>query len=142
MGEELIVNVESLNQKVQFRGVARDNPPITVDYTPPLGDGQGYTSLELLLVSLATCSASTIVALLRHGGRTVTAVEVRARGIRRTQHPTGFEFIGLEFTLHSPDLTHEDIDGAITVSRDTVCPVWSMLKGNVEIATTYEVVAE
>ncbi len=45
MGEQLIVNVASLNQKVQFRGVARDNTSITIDYAPPLGDGQGYTSL-------------------------------------------------------------------------------------------------
>jgi len=142
MGEQLIVNVASLNQKVQFRGVARDNTPITIDYAPPLGDGQGYTSLDLLLVSLATCSASTIVTLLRQFGRTVTALEVCASGVRRTQHPTAFESIALDFAFHSADVTAEDVDKAIGVSRDAVCPVWAMVKSNVEITTRYTIVAQ
>ena len=142
MGEGLVVNVESLNQKVQFRGIARDNAAITVDYSPPLGDGQGYTSLELLLVSLATCSASTVVTLLRQDGRTVSALQVRASGVRRTQHPTAFESIALAFTFHSPDATAEDVDRAMRISRDAVCPVWAMVKGNVAIATSFEIVAE
>lgn len=32
------------NQKVQFTGVSKANPdrPVTFDYKPPMGDGQGY----------------------------------------------------------------------------------------------------
>ena len=60
MAEQLEVTVNSTNQKVQFTGVARSNPAITMDYTPPLGDGQGYMPLELLLMSLATCSGATV----------------------------------------------------------------------------------
>ena len=56
MGEQLKVTVNSTDQKVQYVGAARSNPEITFDYRPPLGEGQGYTPLEMLLMSLAVCS--------------------------------------------------------------------------------------
>ena len=49
---------------VRFSGSARDLPAVSADYFPPLGEGQGYTGLELLLLSLAACSATAIVPLL------------------------------------------------------------------------------
>jgi len=53
MTKQLEVTVNLTNQKGQFIGVSRSNPSITFDYDPPLGDGQGYTGLEMLLMSLA-----------------------------------------------------------------------------------------
>lgn len=66
MPEQLEVTVNLSNQKAKFTGVSRSNPPITFDYDPPPGDGQGYTGLEMLLMSLAACSGTSIVALLRN----------------------------------------------------------------------------
>jgi putative redox protein len=43
MAQELKVTVDLTNQKVQFTGAARSNPPATFDYDPSLGDAQGYT---------------------------------------------------------------------------------------------------
>lgn len=86
MAQELKVTVDLANQKVQFIGAARSNPPVTFDYDPPLGDGQGYTGLEGLLMSLAACGAT-----------------------------------------------------AIRLSEESICPVWAMLKGNVEIRTAFEI---
>lgn len=65
MGEQLEAAVSLINDKIQFSGVVRDNPAITFDYHPPIGDGHGFTGLEVLLLSLAGCSASTVVYLLR-----------------------------------------------------------------------------
>ncbi|UCE41178.1 MAG: hypothetical protein JSV17_17380 [Candidatus Aminicenantes bacterium] len=53
MAEHLKATVTLSNQKVQSTGEAGSNPPITFDYHPPLGDGEGYTGLEGLLLSLA-----------------------------------------------------------------------------------------
>ena len=60
------VTIRLINQKVQFTGVSNANPeqPITFDYKPPIGDGLGYNGLELLLMSLAGCSGTTILYLL------------------------------------------------------------------------------
>ena len=139
MGEQLEVTVNSTDQKVQCAGVARSNPAITFDYRPPLGEGQGYTPLEMLLMSLAVCSVTTIVYLLRQMRKSVAGFKVHARGIRRDTHPTALEKIYLEFTMNSADTTDSDMKKALKLTEETYCPVWAMLKNNVEIFTEYKI---
>ena len=85
---EVIVSLT--NQKVQFTGVSTSNPdhPIAFDYLPPLGDGQGYRGLELLLMSFAGCVSTAIVALLRRMGKNISGFKMNAKGINRTQPVT------------------------------------------------------
>ena len=53
------VSVKLINQKIQFSAVSSANPdhPIIADVQPPIGDGQGFGGLELMLMSFAVCSA-------------------------------------------------------------------------------------
>lgn len=137
--EPLSVSVNLINEKVKFEGVVRDNPAITIDYIPPLGDGQGYMPLELLLVSLASCSGATVVSLLRKMSKNIISLKVNASGIRREQHPTSFEKIHLDFLVNSSDIEQTDIIKAIQLSEESYCPVWAMLKNNVDITFKYEI---
>ena len=139
MSQELKVTVDLANQKVRFTGAARANPPVTFDYDPPLGDGQGYTGLEMLLMSLAACSATSVVALLRKMGKSVGGFHVNARGTRRETHPTSFDKIFLEFVVTSSDAGEADVKKAIQLSEESVCPVWAMVKGNVEIQVEFRI---
>jgi putative redox protein len=128
------------NEKLHFLGQKDSRQPIDIDYTPPLGNGLGYTSLELLLLSLASCLSSALAVLLRRMGNTIIAFEVNAKGFRREQHPTSFEKIILNFTLTSPDATEENFEKALLLSEESLCPVWDMLKGNVDINVEYDIV--
>jgi putative redox protein len=141
MSEQLEVTVNLTNQKVQFTGISRSNPPIIFDYDPPLGDGQGYTGLEMLLMSLAACSGTSIVALLRNMKKNVSGFRVNGKGIRRSEHPTSFQKIFLEYTLNSKDAEDKDIEKAIQLSEENYCPVWDMVKNNVEVITEYKIMA-
>jgi putative redox protein len=135
------VNVRLKNQKVQFTGVSKFNPdqPITFDYKPPIGDGRGYNGLELLLMSFSGCSATAIIFLLRKMGKTVSGLEVNAKGIRREQPPIKFEKIFLEFSLTSNDTCEADVQRAIQLAEQSVCPVWQMIKNNVEVVSKYKI---
>jgi len=139
MTDQLEVSVNLINDKVQFTGLSRSNPEIVCDYFPPLGDGQGYTGLELLLMSFAVCSATSIVFLLRNMKKTVSGFKVNAKGIRKEVHPTSFEKIFLEFIVDSPDVNDSDVKRAIRLSEETYCPVWDMIRNNVEILTEYKI---
>ena len=141
MDAPLSVTIELVNEKVRFSGSARGLPPVSADYFPPLGDAQGYTGLELLLLSLAACSATAVVPLLRRMKKTVAGFHVSASGMRRTQHPTSFERINIGFTLTSPDAVLADLEKAVALAEGSICPVWAMLKGNVEIVPELKVVA-
>ncbi|MDR3586621.1 MAG: OsmC family protein [Desulfosporosinus sp.] len=134
------VTVNLTNQKVLFAGVSKSNPerPIAFDYLPPLGDGQGYRGLELLLMSFTGCVSTAIVYLLRKMGKTISSFKVNAKGIRREQ-PLSIQKIRLEVILESKDARDSDIQSAIKQAEE-LSPVWTMLKDNVEVIIEYKII--
>lgn len=139
--KELNASITLINDKLHFTGKIGENAPVSIDYIPPFGDNLGYTSLELLLFSLSSCVGSAVLLLLRKMRKTITGLEVNSKGIRKEQHPTGFKTICIELNLKSTDTSKEDIDKVIKLSEETYCPVWSMLKGNVDVEITYNIIS-
>jgi putative redox protein len=137
--KELTATICLQNEKLHFKGSAGENNPVSIDYTPPLGDNLGYTSLELLLLSLSSCVGSSVLSLLRKMRKTITGCEIYSRGIRREEHPTGFEKIYLTINLKSPDTTDSELIKILKLSEDTYCPVWAMMKGNVKIDIKFQI---
>lgn len=142
MTEQLAITVNLENDKVRFSAAGRSIAPVTFDYHPPVGDDAGYTGLEGLLMSLAACSATSVVSLLRRMHKTVTAFRVEARGDRRDEHPTVLTKIELAFLVDSPDATDAEVARAIQLSEEKFCPVWAMLRGNVEVVATHVLAAQ
>jgi putative redox protein len=129
------------NQELQFTGVSKSNPerPVVFDFKTPIVAGQGYNGLELLLMSFAGCVGTTIVYLLRKMGKNISGMKVNAKGLRRDQPPIKFEKIFLEFILNSKDTKDFDIQKAIHLAEEAVCPVWQMVKNNVSVTTEYKI---
>jgi putative redox protein len=137
----LETNTTLTDEKVRFSGSARNIPAVTMDYFPPLGEGEGYTGLEMLLLSLSGCSSTAVTVLLRKMNKTVKDLSVHASGTRQETAPYGFTCITLDFTLVSPDATESDLEKAIQIAESSMCPVWALLKGNVKIVVTKKVTA-
>lgn len=114
---------------------------ILTDYPLPAGrEVEGFTSLELLLASLATCAANSVLALLQRKMRqTVAGLEVNARGIRRAEHPTVLTEITLEFVVKGA-VDPESVAQSISAAEDLLCPVWNMLKSGTPINAIYRIV--
>ncbi|MDD5016479.1 MAG: OsmC family protein [Eubacteriales bacterium] len=138
----LEASVELIGDKMMFEGKAGDFPPVITDYIPPLGEGKGYMPLQLFLISFASCTGGSIAPFLRRMGKHVAGLTISAKGVRREQHPTGFESITLDIRLVSDDVTDEDLKKVLTMAEETYCPVWAMIKNNVKVSTTYEIIAE
>ncbi len=136
---ELNSSVNLINERLHFKAMVEGNDPISIDYTPPLGDNLGYTSLELLLLSLSSCVGSAVLTFLRRMKKTITGCEINARGIRREEHPTCFKNIILTINLKSADASDEDLEKVIQLAEEKYCPVWAMLKGNVEIEIKHRI---
>jgi putative redox protein len=73
--------------------------------------------------------------------KNITGCEIHAHGTRREEHPTGFKKIIIEIHLKSSDTSVDDLDKVIRLSEETYCPVWAMLKGNVEIEVKHRIMA-
>lgn len=139
MAKELCATMELANERVRFRAQVEGQSPISVDYVPPLGDGQGYTSLELLLISMGSCLGTGIKAIVEgRMKKPVRALSVRASGTRREAHPTSFESVRLALRLDAPGLEPAELEGAIRAAEGNVCPVLAMVKGNTRLDISYE----
>ena len=138
--KELNASIVLINDKLHFNGLVKNNAPVSIDYVAPLGDDSGYTSLELMLLSLSSCIGSASLTFLRKKRKNISGLEILSKGIRRSEHPTGFETIFLEINLKSSDTTADDLKKVLKLSEDTYCPVWAMIKGNVEVVVTQHIV--
>jgi putative redox protein len=137
--KQLKASVKLMNNKLNFMGIVDGNEPVSIDYIAPLGDDSGYTSLELLLMSLNSCIGSSVLTFLRKMQKTITGCEIHATGYRKEEHPTGLKKIDIYIELKSPDVTADEMAKVILMTEATYCPVWAMMKGNVEVDVKFDI---
>lgn len=138
--KELNTSVKLVNDKLLFMGTADNNEPVSIDYIAPLGDDMGYTSLELFLLSFSSCLGSALLTLLRRMQKSISNLEIKAKGLRNEDHPTGFKSIHLHIYLTSSDTSNSDVQKVIGLAEEKYCPVWAMIKGNTIIETTIAII--
>ncbi len=136
--KELFTSIQLVNEKLHFEGRVEGNQPVSIDYTPPLGDNLGYTSLELFLLSLSSCAGSAILVVLRKMKKNIESFEVSSAGYRKTEHPTGFNKITMLVNIKSCDITSEDMKKAIDLIKG-ICPVLTMLDSSIEVVTDFKI---
>ena len=132
---QLKAEMKLINSGLKFQTKAGNNPEIITDYVPPLGNNEGYTSLELFLISFGTCISGTVLPILRKMQKDIEEYSMTAKGIRKTEHPTGLKKIIFEMFIKSKNTTAKEIEKVIKMAEETYCPVWSMLKNDIEIET-------
>ena len=141
MNIEMKVRVGDLKGKMQLKGTGHTGHEVQIDYMPPYGEDNGFTPLELLMVSLAGCSGQTIQLLLKKMGKTLDQIEVIANGTRRMdKHPTVITDIDLQFNLKGDKLDDPSVENAIKMSENEFSPIWAMLKNNIAISWSYSLI--
>ncbi len=133
MSNLLEAKIQLINEGVKFKSVVEGKPEIITDYLPPYGDGLSVLPLELFLISFGTCAGGVISPMLKKMGRQVQDLQIIVKGKRREEHPLCFEEIKLIITVFSIDATEEDLKKAMNLAEDKICPVWAMIKGNVNV---------
>ena len=132
---QLNVEMKLIDNGLKFQTKAGNNPVVITDYIPPLGNNKGYMPLELFLISFGTCVSGVILPILRKMQKEIKEYSMKAIGIRKAEHPTGFSKISLEIFVKSTNTTTEEIARVIKMAETAYCPVWSMLKDDIEIET-------
>ena len=134
------VQMELVNQKVKFTGVSKTNPnkPVTIDYVPPLGDGEGFLGLELLAMSFAGCVSTAIVGLLRRMNKNLFAYKMDVAGIKNEQ-PLSLQKINFAVTIESNDINEDEIQNTIKTAEQ-ISPVWIAIRNNVEVDWEYKII--
>jgi putative redox protein len=91
------------------------------------GADDGFRPLELMLVSLAGCTAMDVISILLKKGQGVTWFQVNVRGERAQEHPQVFTSITLEYQLRGRNLDPAAVERAVELSETKYCSARAML---------------
>lgn len=112
-------------------------------HTVAIDDGpSGMSPIELLLISLAGCTAMDIVMILEKQHQLLTGLEVRAHAIRRDEYPRIFTDIHLEYRVEGAQVDPNALEKAIQLSEEKYCTVMGMLNQAARITSSYVLLAE
>ncbi|MCS7364327.1 MAG: OsmC family protein [archaeon GB-1867-035] len=102
----------------------------------------GISSMELVLIALAGCTAWDIVTILDKMKQKFDGLEVHVKGKRRSEVPRIYTDIHVHYVVYG-EVDEEKLKKAIELSQKKYCSVSIMLKnGGVNIITSYEVKAK
>jgi putative redox protein len=123
------------SEELQF-GATSGSTAIIVDGN----SAAGPSPVQLLAIALAGCMASDLVDIIRKGRHPLSAFRATVTGERAPEPPRRLLKVQLEFHLHG-SVPEAAVERAISLSRDKYCSVWHSLRQDIELTTTFHVVA-
>lgn len=113
---------------------------IELDGSPQFGGvDAGMRPMELFLAALAGCSSMDVVHILKRSRCEVTSFSVEVKGERADVFPAVFTDIHLHYKI-SGEVTEKKVARAVHLAVDKQCSVREMIRGNVEVTHSFEIV--
>lgn len=104
------------------------------------GRNLGPRPMELMLMSVGSCSAVDIVQILKKARQPVTGCEVKVSGTRAETDPKVFTDIHLHFAVSGEGLSEHHVKRAVELSAEKYCSASIMLGKAANITHGYEIV--
>jgi len=130
----------TLNEGMSFSGTADSGFTIDLGASPAVGGlDNGFRPMELMLISLATCTAMDVISILRKKRQNVSHFEVQVQAERATDHPKVFTDILLTYVVCGVNVDSGAVERSIELSLTKYCPAHAMLSQAVTIRHQYEI---
>jgi len=100
------------------------------------------TPMEMLLVSVAACTAADIVSILEKKRQKVSAYKVEITGERREEHPRAFTKFHIHHIVCGRDVSEQALAQAIKLSDEKYCSVAATVRPTATVKTSYEIVED
>lgn len=94
---------------------------------------------DLLLLSLASCSAYDVVMILSRQRQELTNLYVSVDGSQASEPPYQFTNIHLHYTVEGKELDPKKVERAIVLSEEKYCSVAATVRGVAELSHSYEI---
>jgi putative redox protein len=98
------------------------------------------TPMELLLVSVAACTAVDVVSILEKKRQVVSDYKVEITGERREEPPRSFTKMHVHHIVYGRDVSEQAVAAAIELSDTKYCSVAATVRPTVGITTSFEIV--
>ncbi len=117
---------------------------------PPSGHAQTIDSkgdrsaaqspLEMLLVSVAACTAADVISILLKKRQDVTDYRVEVTGERVEEYPRKFIRFHVHHIVHGRSVSEKAVADAVELSDTKYCSVAATVRPTAEITTSYEII--
>ena len=97
------------------------------------------TPLELLLISVAACTAVDVISILKKKRQDVTDYKVEIEGDRRDEYPRGFTAFRIHHIVYGRSVSADALSRAIELSDTKYCSVAYTVRPTASIETSYEI---
>ena len=118
--------------------------------TPPSGHAQtidvkgdrksAASPIEMLLLSVAACTAADVISILEKKRQDVTDYDVEISGQRSDDHPRKFIKFHIHHIVRGRSVSEKALADAIELSDTKYCSVAATVRPTAEITTSYEIV--
>lgn len=103
------------------------------------GKNRGARPLQLMLISLAGCTAMDVLSILQKKREPVQDFQVIVTGDQIDSHPRIFPALHIEYVI-TGDVSEKSVQRAIELSENVYCPAQAMLRPGVAITSSYRIV--
>ncbi len=100
------------------------------------------TPMEMLLLSLGSCTAVDVVSILQKKRAKVTGYRVELKGIRRDEHPRSYRQITVHHVLRGTGLSNKAVAQAVQLSDEKYCSVAATLRPTATIVSSFEIIED
>ena len=118
--------------------------------TPPSGHAQVIDSkgdrraaqspLEMLLVSVAACTAADVISILKKKRQDVTDYNVQIEGTRVDDYPRKFIAFHIHHIVHGRGVSAKAVEDAVELSDTKYCSVAATVRPTATITTSFEII--
>ena len=107
------------------------------------GEGKpGVSPMEMLLLSVAGCTGSDVVAILAKKNITLKKFQIQVRCNRVEEHPKVYSDIDVVYHFWGDGLSPKNVEEAIKLSEEKFCSVGAMLRPVAIFSSSYQIHSE
>lgn len=128
-------------ENAAFVGETGSQHAVVIDGPAEIGGRNlGARPMELMLLSVGSCSAVDVLHILRKSRQPVSECFVEVEGQRAETEPKVFTDIHLKFVVTGNGLSEPQVRRAVELSAEKYCSASIMLKrGGVNVTHSYEI---
>lgn len=131
----------TLRDGMSFTGSADSGFTVDLGASPAVGGSDdGFRPMELMLISLAGCTAMDVISILRKKRQEVSHFEVNVQAERAPDHPKVYTDVLLTYIVHGEDIDEAAVERSIELSVTKYCSAHAMLSQATPIRHRYEIV--
>lgn len=125
---------------MSFSGTAETGFAVPIDTDPEVGGtNNGFRPLELMVVSLAGCTALDVISIMKKKQQNITAFEVKVHADQAEEFPKVFTNTLTTYCITGHNLDEIALRRSIELSFTKYCPAQAMLGKVVPMELCYEI---